>query len=301
MNDDRIFDPVLLRSFLAVAETLHFTEAARRLGVSQSTISQHVGRLEDLLQRTLLLRSTKSVALTPDGGDLADLARDILAAQDRAAAHFQPDVVRGRVRFGVSEDLVLSHLPDLLRAFRAEHPMVDVDLTFGLSFQLHEMLGAGRLDLMLAKRQVGDERGLLLWRERLRWFGNPEALLDRSRPLPLVVLAGRSSVTREAATAALDRAGRSWHVAFSSASVVTLIGAVRAGFGVTAQTSLLAGAKMDAVTPEADLPALAEVEFVVLWRGAHLRGAAAALARAIRADGDLLTSRLSFISTKESA
>ncbi len=292
MNAKSLLDPALLRSFLAVAETLQFTAAARRRGLSQSTISQHVGRLEQLVGRTLLMRNTKSAALTSDGEEMAELARDIIAAHDRAIAHFDRDVVRGRVRFGVSEDLVLSLLPEILRAFRGAHPLVDVDLVVGLSSHLYEKLGTGQLDLLFAKRQEGDARGTALWRERLVWLGSAGAVLDPGQPVPLVVFPKRS-ITRTAAIDALNAAGREWHVAFTSDSLVGLVGAVRAGFGITAQTSLLAGANMDPVPASAGLPALAETEFVVLGRG-EKQGASGALARAIMSHAELRQARIDF-------
>ncbi|WP_205856825.1 helix-turn-helix domain-containing protein, partial [Phytoactinopolyspora endophytica] len=62
-----MFDPVHLRTFLAVAETLSFTGAGARLGISQPTVSQHVRRLEDSAGRQLLSRDTRTVTLTDNG------------------------------------------------------------------------------------------------------------------------------------------------------------------------------------------------------------------------------------------
>ncbi len=286
MNNEQSLDIVLLRSFLAVAETLHFTAAARRRGLSQSTISQHVSRLEQAVGRTLLLRDTKNVALTPDGEDMSQFARDVVAAHDRAVHHFDRTVMRGRLRLGVSEDLVLSRLPEILRRFREEHPLIEIDLTVGLSAALYEKLDTGKLDLLFAKRQHGDERGTLLWRERLTWLGSRSAVPAPDQPVPLVVFPG-SSITRSAAIETLNAARRSWRVAFSSDSLVALIAAVRSGFGVTAQSSLLTGSDLETVAASEALPLLPEVAFVVLGREMHLEGPANALVKAIMVDADL--------------
>lgn len=56
-----------LRGFLAVAEERHFTRAAKRMDVSQPTLSRSMRRLESLLGRRLLERTTRQVTLTPDG------------------------------------------------------------------------------------------------------------------------------------------------------------------------------------------------------------------------------------------
>ncbi len=292
MANDQSLDVVLLRSFLAVADTLHFTAAARRRGLSQSTISQHVARLEQAVGRTLLTRDTKNVALTPDGEDMNRLARDVVAANDRAISHFDRAVMRGRLRFGVSEDLVLSRLPEILRGFRDAHPMVELDMTVGLSAALSEKLDAGRLDLVFAKQRRGDERGLVLWRERLTWLGVWSTASPSEQSVPLVVYPG-SSITRSAAIDALNAVDRPWRIAFTSDSLVALMGAVRSGFGVTAQSSLLADSDLEIVASAA-LPPLPEVAFVVLGRGTHFEGPADALVKAIMMDADLRRSRLEF-------
>ncbi len=278
---------MLLRSFLAVADTLHFTAAARRRGVSQSTISQHVSRLERAVGRPLLQRSTKAAELTADGAAMVELARDILAAQDRALGYFDRTTLRGRLRFGVSEDLVLSRLPDILRTFRASHPLVDLELEVGLSSHLSDRLAAGRLDLVFAKRLAGDLRGRTIWRERLQWLGGRDWRLEPDRPVPLVLFDG-TSITRKAAIDALNQHRRAWHVAVSSPSLSALSAAVRAGFGVTAQSSLLASDELVVLPEREALPPLPEIEFIVLARHDPPAGPALALLEAIRGRADLL-------------
>lgn len=132
-----------LRTFLAVAQTLSFTQAARRLGLRQSTVSQHVRRLEAATGRQLFTRDTHSVELTGDGEAMLGFAGTILAAHERATAFFTGTRLRGRLRFGASEDFVLTRLPEILEAFRQDHPEVDLELSVELSGTLHERLEAG--------------------------------------------------------------------------------------------------------------------------------------------------------------
>ncbi|MFD3420877.1 LysR family transcriptional regulator [Streptomyces decoyicus] len=82
-------DPRLLRAFLAVAEELHFTRAAARLYVAQQALSRDIRRLERELGAALFVRTTRQVALTPDGARLLPLARRVLAAHDELAATFR--------------------------------------------------------------------------------------------------------------------------------------------------------------------------------------------------------------------
>ena len=217
---------------------------------------------------------------------MVGLARDIIAAQDRALAWFDPSVLRGALRFGVSEDLVLSRLPEILRAFRTAHPLVDLELVVGLSSQLHEKLEAGALDLVFAKRRPGDGSGVTVWQERLIWLSSPEMRLDPEQPVPLVLFPG-ASITRKAAVDALNRHGRTWRLAFSSDSLSALLAAVRAGFGISAQSPVLASSALVALPDSAGLPLLPVVDVVVLGRSSRLEGPVAALAEAISGDPDL--------------
>ena len=106
------YPPELLTSFVTVANSRSFTEAGRRLGLGQSTISQHVRKLEFLTGRRLFERDTHSVALTEDGQAMLIFAQSILETQERARRFFAGSELRGRLRFGSSEDFVLSRSPE---------------------------------------------------------------------------------------------------------------------------------------------------------------------------------------------
>jgi DNA-binding transcriptional LysR family regulator len=70
----------LLRHFVAVAEELHFTRAAARLYLTQQALSRDIRRLEEQLGVSLFTRTTRRVALTPEGQRLLTRARAARAA-----------------------------------------------------------------------------------------------------------------------------------------------------------------------------------------------------------------------------
>ena len=281
-----LLDTTQLRTFLTVAQTLSFTAAAQRLGTSQSTVSQHVRKLEEAVGRALLTRDTHSVTLTADGGAMVGFAREILDSNERAVDYFAGPSLRGRVRLGASEDCAHSRLPDILRAFRATHPLVELELTVGLSGVLHRALEARQLDLVLAKRKTGETHGTLVSRDAMAWIAAPDVRVstDPGEPVPLIVCP-EPSISRELAVRALERAGRSWRIACTAGSFSGLHSAARAGLGVTAHTRSLIPGGLVELPPEAGLPELGEVEFVLLARGRGESGPGAALARAILAAG----------------
>ncbi|MYT58582.1 LysR family transcriptional regulator [Streptomyces sp. SID7834] len=284
-----MYDPVQLRTFLAVAQTLSFTQAARRLGVRQSTVSQHVRRLESEAGRQLFSRDTHRVDLTEDGEAMLGFARTILQANERAAAFFTGTRLRGRLRFGASEDFVLTRLPEILESFRREHPEVELELTVELSGTLHRQLAAGRLDLVLAKRRAGDTHGELVWRDTLTWIGAPQLRIDPDRPLPLIAFPP-PGITRARALEVLEEHGRAFRFACTSASLSALVAAARAGLGVMAHTRGLVPPGLAPVPSRAGLPGLGDVDFVLLHgrRRDAAQDAADALAAAILAGGDRL-------------
>jgi DNA-binding transcriptional LysR family regulator len=275
-----VFDPTLLTTFVTVAKARGFTEAGRRLGLRQSTISQHVRRLEQAAARRLFVRDTHSVALTADGEAMLGLAQGILEANERARHYFAGSELRGRLRFGASEDFVQSRLPEVLREFTRIHRAVDLELTVGLSGGLLQTLDAGELDLVLAKRRPGEDRGRLVRREKLVWVGSEAALAEADRPLRLI-LYPPPSISRAIALETLERAGRSWRIVCTSSSFSGLNAAALAGLGVTVQADGFAPTGLAPLPPSPALPELGQIEFVLAGPGRTLRGAADALATAI--------------------
>ena len=282
-----MFEPTHLESFLAVAQTRNFTEAGRRLGLQQSTVSQHIRKLEAAAGRRLFVRDTHSVRLTADGEAMTRFAQSILDAGNRARRYFAGSRLRGRLRFGVSEDFVTTRLPELLREFVQEHALVDLELNVGVSARLYESMDAGELDLVLAKRPAGDDRGQLVWRDRLVWIGAPGARIDLSQPVPLI-LYNAPSITRSVALETLERHGLTWRIACASSSLSGLRAAGLAGLGVSVHARGLIPDGLMEINASTRLPELADVDFVVMGARTGQRGPAGALTQAILANGDRL-------------
>ena len=181
------FDPILLRTFLAVATGLSFTRAAEQLGLSQPTVSQHVRRLEEAAGRQLINRDTRTVALTDNGEAMAGFARSILAVHDEAVAYFTGSAMRGRLRFGTADDLAITGLPRILREFRQVYPQINLELTVGQSDQLYKRLNAGQLDLVFVKWVAGAKDGTVVQHDAFAWVGLEQTALEPGDPVPLIV------------------------------------------------------------------------------------------------------------------
>jgi len=100
-----------LRYFAAVAEAGTFTRAAERLFIAQPTLSQQIGRLEQIVGTRLLHRRRDGVALTAAGTVLLDAARDVLSLVDHGVSQTREAAGLGRPRLRVA---LPADLPDCL-------------------------------------------------------------------------------------------------------------------------------------------------------------------------------------------
>ncbi len=138
-----------LEYFVAVAEEESFTRAAARLHVSQPGVSAQVRLLERELGEDLFDRSGRTVRLTEVGEAVLGYARTALdaAADVRLAVDEIAGLVRGRVNVGMVVACAAVDVPELLAAFHAAYPGVEISLTEANSDQLIADLLAGELDL----------------------------------------------------------------------------------------------------------------------------------------------------------
>ncbi|HEY3958445.1 MAG TPA: LysR family transcriptional regulator [Streptosporangiaceae bacterium] len=151
-----------LRAVLAVAELGSFRRAAAELGYTQSALSHQVSALEAALGWALFHRpgGRAQVRLTRAGEAVCRRARralgevEAIAADAEAAERGQ----RVRVRVGVSQTAAAEIMPSALRAFRADHPGVEVLLSDTDDWAVPEALSQGRLDLGFAMNPEPDGR-----------------------------------------------------------------------------------------------------------------------------------------------
>jgi DNA-binding transcriptional LysR family regulator len=147
-----------LRSFVAVAEELHFRRAAEQLHLSQPSVSQQVRTLEYELGVQLFDRNRRGVALTPAGAALLDDARDVLARAARAAerAREAGSGSRGRLRLSLTRSLTGGLAGAIVEAFRARYPDVALELSVGYTSLHAEQLRHGLIDVAFVRPPLLD-------------------------------------------------------------------------------------------------------------------------------------------------
>jgi DNA-binding transcriptional LysR family regulator len=255
------FDPEVLRSFVEGVELGSFASAAGRLNRSTSAVSAHLKKLEDQAGRPLLRKAGRGLVLTETGETMLGYARRLLELNDETAAAVRGVELRGRVRLGLQEDFGEQLLPTVLGRFARAHPKLRIEVRIARNAELLADVNRKRLDLALAwDAGVDSPHAERVARLPMRWIGAAglpaSTPFQRGEPLPLAVLEA-PCLLRSAATAALDRAGIAWRIAFSSASLAGIWAAVTAGLGVSVRTSLGLPASVRALTAkQAGLPGL---------------------------------------------
>jgi DNA-binding transcriptional LysR family regulator len=233
-----------LRYFVAVAEERHFGRAAERLKIAQPPLSRQIQILEKELGVMLFDRSRRKVELTAAGTMLLDHARRVFAAVELARRETLQAGrgERGRISIGYPSSLAYSGLPELLRAFRARYPEVDVSLAELPPQAQIDALKAGRLDVGFVRAPL-EEPGLasLLVRREPLVVALPADHPAASRMrVPLSLLADEPFVTfpRSRGAAFFDHLMRLCHDAgftpriAQEAQQLDLVSLVAAGFGV---------------------------------------------------------------------
>src|SRR3954463_10193119 len=228
-----MLDLELLRSFVSVVDAGGFTRAGERVHRTQSTVSQQIKRLEDDVGQPLLNRTGKDVTPTEAGERLLSYARRLLALAEEARDVVARPESEGAVRLGVPEDFAAYRLAQLLAAFSRSHPGLRLDGGADQIGNLKRELERGELDLALFKRAAGENGGIAVWPERVHWVTSKSHPRDtRTGSVPLIGFP-TGCLYRAGAIHALESAGRSWHMTYTSSNLSGIQAAVAAGMGLS--------------------------------------------------------------------
>jgi DNA-binding transcriptional LysR family regulator len=185
-----------LKSFVVVAEEMHFSRAAQRLNLAQPALTAQIQRLEEAVGADLFARTNRINALTAAGAALLPEARRLV---DRAGAlaGLAAKAMRGDsgvLRVGLIPPAATPRVADVFRRYGAELPEVEVTVRLGHQDALMAALVAGDLDLVIGRPEKPPARSGL--RERRLFVEEQGILLRRDDPrtqgesVPIGALAG---------------------------------------------------------------------------------------------------------------
>lgn len=140
----------LYKVFYYVASTLSFSEASKHLFISQSAVSQSIKTLERKLDRTLFIRSTKRVQLTPEGEILLRHIEPAMNLIQRGENQLLDSAsTGGQIRIGASDTICRYFLVPYLERFHKDFPNAHIKVINQTSIKCVELLESGQVDLIV--------------------------------------------------------------------------------------------------------------------------------------------------------
>ena len=264
----RYFDPDLLQTLVAFADTGTLTQAAEHVGRTPSAVTAQMQRLEEQAGVRLFKAVGRGRALTNAGDRLVFHARQILAANKEAWLRVSASGAEEKIGLGVIQDIADQALTTALNRFVRAHGNMRIVLRVGRTAELSQELGAGRIDLMIALRHTEEQDEFATLRTPMRWLAAKDGLaVPYGRDLPIAVLDPPCSF-RQAALNALEAHERSYRIAASSQSLAGISAAVRAGVAVTVRTKRWVGKDISTAPNALNLPPLPNAVFSIRVRQA---------------------------------
>ena len=268
-----------LRYFVAVAESLHFRQAAARLRIAQPSLSHQIRRLEDEVRTSLLRRTNRRVELTEAGRLFLHDARDIIARADHATvmARRMGSANARRLRVGIGYCTDQSDIAALLGAFSDQHQDIQVETkTMSVPSQLAALLG-GQLDVGFVRPPVGDPtlNSEIVISEPLVVALPPKHRLASRKRLPLSALANEPfilpprdavPVFHDAVLKACRGAGFVPHSPHEADHLHMVLGMVAAGAGVALVPAAARKINQGRVIYRALRPSPDNLETAIAWR-----------------------------------
>ncbi|MCW7548148.1 LysR family transcriptional regulator [Photorhabdus sp. APURE] len=167
--------------FIRVAEARSFTAVANQLGLSPSSISKSISRLEEKLGVRLLQRSTRSVSLTSEGTLFLERCKRILDEITSAENELLSSISAPQGRLRVSLPLVSSLMLPVLSAFTVRYPQIELDLDF--SDRLVDVIDEG-FDAVVRTGELNDSRLMnkRIGSSRFLYVGAPSYFAQYGKP-----------------------------------------------------------------------------------------------------------------------
>jgi len=263
MSTSSTLDLELLRTFIAVVDHHSFAEAGAQLARTQSSVTQHMQRLEQLVGVSLFEKRGRQKQLTEAGLQLLRNARQMLLLNDEALNGLRESTLSGVLRIGSPHDIADTILPPMLSHIARSAPRLRLEIDVGRSPFLMEDLHRGKIDMVISTRQDASLEGFALRTSPVWWICSAQYIHNPGEPLPLI-LVDEPSIYRRYALEALERANIPWRQAYLASNLIGIKAATRAGLGVTARSMEMLGPDMRVLGETDGLPRLPDVTYH-LW------------------------------------
>jgi DNA-binding transcriptional LysR family regulator len=251
-----MIDIAELLTFIKVAETSSFSEAASKLFLTQPAISKRIAALENNLGVRLFDRIGRQVQLTEAGIRLLPKARKMAEdLQDiKRSMTLQMQDVSGELRLSTSHHVGLRRLPKSLKRFQEDFPSAHLEIEFTQSEEAYQDVLKGRAELgiiTLSNKENSLIESLPIWSDPLTCVVSKDHPLALSKKLSLIelaqhacVLPNKNTFTRQIAEQVFGKQGLKPKVRMNTNNLETLAMLVSIGWGWSLLPSTLVDEKL---------------------------------------------------------
>lgn len=243
----------VLRALKAVQDHGGVTKAAKYLSLTQSAVSHKIRRFEHSIGCQLLRRKPGQGLFTNDGKHLVSYAEKIISIHEEALLGINKPALKGRIRLGITEEMVTTGLASVLGRFSRLYPGVKVKTQVEQSLILNEQLKKSLLDLVVMQVFKQDLKidDVVLREDKLIWVKSIDYKILDETQIPFIAF-DQNCFYRQWATKELAGSDRRLDVILECASNEGVCSAVMAGMGVAllAERHLRSGMEiLDIVKP----------------------------------------------------
>lgn len=231
-----------IEAFYWAANLGSFSIAALRLHVTQSSLSKRIVELEESVNAVLFDRSSKRAQLTEAGQRLLPMAGKMLDLKEQLQKEvLSSSSLTGVCRFGVSELVSLTWLPDLTRLLNREHPALVLEPYVDLARNLERKVQRGELDFSIAPGPSlnAQVQGVIVGRVDFSWVASPARLTARTllhradlEKHPVITMTEGSGLTRAIQAWAAEQ-GITMQRTLGCNSLMAIVALVLADIGIS--------------------------------------------------------------------
>ena len=265
----------LIRCFLTVVESGGFTQASKRLHVTQSGITLKIKRLEQQLNCRLFRRTVKPLELSAEGEIVLGYARRLLDLNQEMVQRVAKPKNEAVLRLGVVDHFGPQLLPQWLAEFKKRFPKVKIFSDLGLTQDLLKDLEDDNYDLVIASAgytamaeyKLAPSIQETLWqKERMLWVKAQESKIEPTiDPLPLVMFSSKCRF-RPIALEALQKAGRTYEIVFVGGNLSAIQTGVEADLGLSVLSPPSLSQSMVVLGTNSGLPELPSADLAIYSR-----------------------------------
>jgi DNA-binding transcriptional LysR family regulator len=300
-RDADALDWAWLRDFAAVAEGGSLSAAARRLGISQPTLTRRVAALEEYLGSEVLQRGPRGVQLTEIGEAILPAVRRIRddIAQIELAASGRDAALAGTVRISATEGLANHWCTPLLREFQQAHPGIDIEIDVR-NRNANLVQREADIGIRLGRPRQADLVARRVGEVALGLYASADYVARRGHPTTREELAGHACVGYDESIRDtevgrwIERLVDGGRIVFRANGLMTQLEAIRSGWGIGVTSVFLAREDPRLVRVLEDVELLIELWLVThpgLRRSARIRAVYDFLAARFEADRNRLAGR----------